>query len=116
MNSLLVSESRDGLEELQRIQASHIIKVEKNGQGESNRRYPNDLRRTVAATGFKRFLGIPDQMAKNEIQQNETKEEKSNQKTEVVFTVQSRTSARREKDEVSRLPCAHVMNSPANRD
>lgn len=33
-NSLQVSESRDGLEELQRIQASHIIKTEKNGEGE----------------------------------------------------------------------------------
>lgn len=31
-NSLQVSESRDGLEELQRIQASHIIKAEKNGE------------------------------------------------------------------------------------
>lgn len=54
-NSLQVSESRDGLEELQRIQASHIIKAEKNGEECPNRRYPNDLRRTVAATGFKRF-------------------------------------------------------------
>lgn len=107
-NSLQVSESRDGLEELQRIQASHIIKAEKNGEECPNRRYPNDLRRTVAATGFKRFLGIPKQMVKEEIQQNRNKRGKKQSKTGVVFTVQSRSSARREKDEVSRLPCAHV--------
>lgn len=78
----------------------------------SNRRYPNDLRRTVAATGFKRFLGIPKQMAKDEIQQNRNKRGKKQSKTGVVFTVQSRSSARREKDEVSRLSCAHVTHPP----
>lgn len=64
-NSLQVSESRYGLEELQRIQTSHIIKAEKNGEGESNRRYPNDLRRTVAATAFRRTQGIPKQATKD---------------------------------------------------